>query len=117
MGDPKKPARNERGHWLPGQTGNVGGRVKGLGDFRLRCREEAEKRLPQLLAVLDGKKTRDTDRIRAWELLAAYGFGKPASMPDENEKTMTPESILLLLQAAHSRIASLEEELKASRGG
>jgi hypothetical protein len=62
--------------WQPGQSGNPGGRPKGSKEFRERCREFAdEKGLPVLIDIAESAKHKD--RLKAVELLLAYGYGKP----------------------------------------
>ena len=60
----------------PGQSGNPSGRPKGTKGFRERCREFAdEKGLPVLIDIAESAKHKD--RLKAVELLLAYGYGKP----------------------------------------
>jgi hypothetical protein len=63
----------------PGQSGNPGGRPRNSGpvlEFRQRCREFMERKG---WAVLEEIATtqRDRDSIKAVELMAAYGYGRP----------------------------------------
>lgn len=60
----------------PGQSGNPGGRPKGTKGFRERCRAFAdEEGLNTLIEIAQSPK--DKDRLKAVELLLAYGYGKP----------------------------------------
>ena len=62
--------------WQPGQSGNPGGRPKGSKEFRERCREFTDERgLPVLIEIAETAKHKD--RMKAVELLLAYGYGKP----------------------------------------
>ncbi len=69
--------------WKPGQSGNPGGRPKGIArTVRERCGGDATKLVEVLLAIAEGrglnsKPVHETDRIRATELLLAYGWGRP----------------------------------------
>lgn len=69
--DRPAPARNERGQWLPGETGNPGGLPNSARDFRRKARfyaNEALTRLVESLATLEGR-----DLIAATKLLAEHG--------------------------------------------
>jgi Family of unknown function (DUF5681) len=67
----------------PGQSGNPGGRPKGVArTVREVCGGDPTRLAKGLLAIangegLHGKPVREADRIRAAELLLAYGWGKP----------------------------------------
>jgi hypothetical protein len=67
----------------PGQSGNPGGRPKGVArTVREVCGGSPLLLAQGLLAIamgegLHGKPVREADRIRATELLLAYGWGKP----------------------------------------
>jgi hypothetical protein len=67
----------------PGQSGNPGGRPKGVArTVREVCGRDPTMLAEGLLAIargegLHGKPVREADRIRAFELLLAYGWGKP----------------------------------------
>ena len=67
----------------PGQSGNPGGRPKGVArTVREECGGDPAKLTQGLLTMangegLHGKPVRDADRIRAYELLLGYGWGKP----------------------------------------
>ena len=71
--------------FVPGQSGNPGGRPKGL---RRRCARCAGAIRPcsrrdcsrsRGVRVRGSKPVRPADQIRAYELLLAYGWGKPAA--------------------------------------
>jgi Family of unknown function (DUF5681) len=68
----------------PGQSGNPGGRPKGVArTVREVCGGDPTMLAEGLLAIarggdVHGKPARAADQIRASELLLAYGWGKPA---------------------------------------
>lgn len=97
MADPQKPPevkpkplRNEKGHLLPGQTANPGGRPKGLErrvrelvDFdaiTVAMADIAMGRTPEGVQTDGPIKTRD--RIAAASLLYDRGFGKARAIVD-----------------------------------
>jgi hypothetical protein len=62
--------------WVKGQSGNPAGRARIVVGFRDRCRLWADKEgwtvLQEIAAERHGR-----DRMRAVELLFAYGYGRP----------------------------------------
>ncbi len=78
------PAPPEKHRFKKGQSGNPGGRKKGLGEFRTLCANLSTEHIPVLVRILKSKArfTKNADKIRAWEVLAAYGWGKPAQTVD-----------------------------------
>ena len=71
--------------FMPGQSGNPSGRPKGIARaVREACGGDADEVIQGLLAIargegVNGKAPRPADQIRAYEILLAYGWGKPAS--------------------------------------
>jgi hypothetical protein len=60
----------------PGQSGNPGGRPKYRLEFRERCRNFADKE--GWAALEDIARTKNArDRMKALEMIFAYGYGKP----------------------------------------
>ena len=77
-----------------GKSGNPGGRPKGSKGFKERCRAFADDEgLDTLIGIArdsDGK-----DRLKAVELLLAYGYGKPRQALDIGDGEGGPAKILL----------------------
>ena len=75
--------------FLPGQSGNPGGRPKGLAKLCRELTDEGEEIVRFMVDVLKGKRaTRISDRIRAAEWLADRGWGKAVEM----QMDLTPEA-------------------------
>ena len=99
----------------PGQSGNPGGRPKGVArTVREACGGDPTMLAEGLLAIaegrgLNGKPVRDADRIRAFELLLAYGWGKPAAfMPIEGADPLGQDEVAEAIQ-------TIADELKERR--
>jgi len=63
--------------WKKGQSGNPGGRPKRPAALVQACRAFNEEGLRILRNIARKKSNREGDRIRAVELILAYGNGKP----------------------------------------
>lgn len=61
----------------PGQSGNPGGRPKRPVELVKACKEFNDEGLKILKEIARRKTNRENDRIRAVELIFAYGNGKP----------------------------------------
>ena len=59
--------------FMPGKSGNPGGRAPIVRDFQEMCREKT----PQVIEALQKALENPGERVRAAEVLAAYGYGKP----------------------------------------
>ena len=86
--DPEFPA--QRGRWQPGQSGNPRGRppaTKTSRDLREAAKALTPKALLTLEKIMDNAKAPAPARVKACEVLMAYGFGRPVntlSMDDES---------------------------------
>lgn len=68
--------RPNSGKFQKGQTGNPRGRPKVADDFKLKCRRVVDETV--FAAWKEEVETRGDHWPKAAELLAAYGYGKPA---------------------------------------
>lgn len=94
--------------FLPGQSGNPGGRPKGLAALVRAQTKDGKELVDLMLRVLrgtlamNGKKPGISDRIKAVEWLADRGWGKPVVMvelPEDNvEQQVTLELARMLAQ-------------------
>jgi Family of unknown function (DUF5681) len=118
-----EPAENSDGTvrnlrpWKPGQSGNPGGRPKGVAKtVREVCGGDPRGLAEGLLAIARGegvgvntKPVRPADQIRATELLLAYGWGKPAAFaPIEGANPLGDDEVA-------AEIRSIAEALRAER--
>ena len=91
----------------PGQSGNPGGRPKGIG---ASAREHTDRAIAVLVAGLEDKQTRV--RMQAAKELLDRGWGKPVAMVLETRggaEDMAEEEL-------EARIAELEDRIMPSRG-
>ena len=58
---------------------NPGGRPKGYAEFRQKCRDHGDEAVATLVAALGDEKL----CVQAASVLLAYGWGKPASAPED----------------------------------
>jgi hypothetical protein len=66
--------------WKKGQSGNPGGRPKSLAEFTDRARALSEGGLDKLRAMALDADEDSAVRIRAWQLLLAYSWGRPPQL-------------------------------------
>jgi hypothetical protein len=66
-----------------GKSGNPGGRPKGYGKFRKEARRVVDEKV--IAAWENEVASLGDDWVKCSELLAAYGYGKAPSAPDDNK--------------------------------
>lgn len=81
-----------------GQSGNPGGRPKGIADFRAKIlakTNDGDLLISAMLAIVNGEHedTKPSDIVAAVKWLADYGMGKPAERV-EHSGTMTLEGLV-----------------------
>jgi len=78
--DSSNKAIQEQSHkpWLfqPGQSGNPGGRAKGIRALIIDATNAGRKPLEVLMGILGNSKSKDSDRIDVAKYLIDRGFGK-----------------------------------------
>lgn len=77
---PKSAQKGKQG-FTKGVSGNPGGRPKENEMFRERAKKAVDEHVLQ--AWVDEVVTRGDAWCKCSELLAAYGYGKPASAPED----------------------------------
>lgn len=101
-----KPSPNS-GSFKPGQSGNPGGRPKAQHNLLELCRNLAPKALEALEAALEVPK----ERVRAAEILLAYGYGRPVQAMNVRKIT----SVEQLTEAELQVIADAADAEEAKR--
>ena len=81
--------RGPRRPFLPGVSGNPGGRPKGLDRFIREQTDDGEELARFMLTILRDERAKRADRITAATWLADRGFGKPLAAPDTNSSQAT----------------------------
>lgn len=71
------PERDEQGRFLPGQSGNPGGRPRTPASVRESFRECTELALTTLKQVMQDVEAPPSSRVKAAEVTLAYGWGRP----------------------------------------
>jgi hypothetical protein len=99
--------RDATGRFRPGQTGNAGGRPKGLA-ATVREATDLDGLLAVLLGIIGDATCRAADRIRAAELLLDRGWGKaptyqPIADGDPLEQTAIDAAIVSLIAQLRGR--------------
>jgi hypothetical protein len=107
--------------FLPGVSGNPGGRPKGLAKaVRDVSGGDPTVLVEGLLEIargegLHGKPVRDADRIRAYELVLAYGWGKPpAFAPIEAADPLELDEVAHEIQRIADDLSAKREAKQAS---
>jgi hypothetical protein len=63
--------------WQKGQSGNPGGRVKADPELKAMAREYTQVAIGTAVAIMRNPEARDSDRLKAAEILLDRGHGKP----------------------------------------
>ena len=76
--------RDETGRFLAGQSGNPGGRPVGFREQIKESTSEGKELVEVVLGVLRDQTASNRERMEAAPWLADRGFGKPASVRDDD---------------------------------
>jgi hypothetical protein len=82
--------------WQKGRSGNPGGRVKVDPELKAIAREYTQDAIGTAVAIMRNPEARDSDRLKAAEILLDRGHGKPRqelehSGPDGTDLIPPPE--------------------------
>lgn len=88
--------------FLPGRSGNPGGRPKGLAEQVRRATHDGKMILDFMIAVargakIDGRKPRLADRMDANKWLADRGWGKPAMEHLGPDSTLEQSNVIIYI--------------------
>src|SRR5215831_16459268 len=90
-----RTTKKQRGRWLPGVSGNPGGRPLVLKEFREFCQHKTIALAHRMVEIIENEKRyKASDRIQAFQLLANYGFGKPVAQAEITVHKPQPLQIL-----------------------
>ena len=94
-------ARNELGRFLPGTSGNAGGRPKPPDGLRTRLAELSPRAIERLGELLDS----DDERVRleAARTILDRHLGRPAIQADISLRGVDDQHIVALLETARRR--------------
>ena len=82
-GNSPESAPRRKGGFPKGKSGNPSGRPKVVEEFRERARKAVDEHVLQ--KWVDEVVNNGEHWMRASEMLAAYGYGKPPSAPEDND--------------------------------
>ena len=74
--------RSKDGRFVPGQSGNPGGRPKTLAIVQNLAREHTEKSIEVLGTIIENEKERGATRVAAIQVMLDRGWGKPPQCID-----------------------------------
>jgi hypothetical protein len=104
--------------FVPGMSGNPGGRPKGLAGYVRKLVGEDGRRVADfMLSVLEDERERTEVRMEAARWLADRGFGR-AHVPVEAKQPEEPETIIIvspIMSALKEGLEAQERELDAAR--
>lgn len=118
--------------WKPGQSGNPGGRPKGLASYIRESTLDGRELADFLMEVMRGQTmySKVTDRLKACEMLMDRAFGKQFAPEPGNDKNLKPilplskltaeellflENVRAVLSAIGRRIGEEESAEKAAQ--
>lgn len=90
----KQAKRDSKGRFVKGSSGNAGGRTKLPDDLKQAFREASPMALETLKRVLLDEDAKDSDKIRAAEIVLDRAYGKPTQ--SVNVDTETPQRFVFV---------------------
>jgi hypothetical protein len=99
-------SRNPQGRWLPGASGNPGGRPRGaVRRIRSLCQDAAEAVIHEMIGLALDPTQRARDRISAANIILDRGLGKASSeMPDDDDEPVDLKTRVLRLISPEMRL-------------
>jgi hypothetical protein len=80
--EPSNVARDNAGRFLPGKTGNPGGRPKVPEEFKELAKEHSFTALETVVAILQDPDAKAADRLRAADIILDRALGRPVQSTD-----------------------------------
>jgi len=71
--------------FMPGKSGNIGGRPRGFAVMRDLARQKTEKAINTLVSIMDGRKSPANARVAAAVAVLDRGWGRPTQELSEGE--------------------------------
>ncbi len=109
--------RDAYGRFMPGVSGNPGGRPRGAYALREQVRAMAPELAKQLFAIALNDRTAAGARVKATAVLLDRGFGRPARaepIPVTDDLSQLSDAELNELIAAEEERAEAEAETEAA---
>lgn len=80
--------RDKKGRFVKGQSGNISGRASIPDDIKQAFKEASKDACEVLCKIVNDDNAKDSDRIRAAEVILDRGFGKPVQAVDLDAKNI-----------------------------
>jgi len=81
----------------PGQSGNPGGRKRLPEEFKQLARSNSELALKAVIEIVKNPKSKDSDKIRAAEIIMDRGWGKPVQGFDIGVRNDTENPVIEII--------------------
>lgn len=83
--------RDEKGRFMPGCSGNPGGRPKTPAEFRQLAQEATTLALERVIDILKNPATKDRDVIAAAQEVMDRAYGKPSQQIEASVEDKRPD--------------------------
>ena len=80
--------RDKKGRFVKGQSGNISGRASIPDDIKQAFKEASKDACELLCKIVNDDNAKDSDRIRAAEVILDRGWGKPVQAVDLDAKNI-----------------------------